>query len=105
MIFLKDLNIFTLNPASIATAAVGFILLYTASLVFYRLYWSPLAKFPGPKLAAATQWYETYYELISGGGGNFTRQIKKMHDKYGIVTLPHSLASICTHSAQGKSFV
>ena len=57
--------------------------LYGIVLVVYRLFFSPLASVPGPKLAAATQYYETYYDLIAGGGGNFTRQIKKMHDKYG----------------------
>ncbi|KAF1351423.1 cytochrome P450 [Delphinella strobiligena] len=33
-------------------------------------------------LAAATQWYETYYELVPNGGGMFTKRIK-MHDQYG----------------------
>lgn len=58
---------------------------YGAALAIYRLYFSPIARFPGPKLAGLTQYYESYYDLIAGGGGNFTRQIKKMHDEYGIV--------------------
>ncbi|KAI0972475.1 trichodiene oxygenase [Xylaria arbuscula] len=55
--------------------------LYYSSLVFYRLYLHPLAKFPGPKLAAASRWYEAYYDLILGG--KYTWQIREMHKKYG----------------------
>ena len=60
-------------------------ILYGAALVIYRLYFSPISYIPGPKLAALTQYYESYYDLIAGGGGNFTRQIKKLHDEYGTV--------------------
>ncbi|EGY14474.1 trichodiene oxygenase [Verticillium dahliae VdLs.17] len=52
-------------------------------LVFYRLYWHPLAKHPGPRLAAATQWYETYYSIIKSG--QFPFEIQRMHEKYGPV--------------------
>jgi hypothetical protein len=55
--------------------------LYYSSLVFYRLYLHPLAKFPGPKLASASRWYEAYYDLILGG--KYTWQIQEMHKKYG----------------------
>ena len=48
---------------------------------FYRLYLSPLAKFPGPKLAALTLWYEFYYDVIKGG--KYTWVIAKMHERYG----------------------
>ena len=65
-----------------ALAALGFIL-YLAGLVFYRLFLSPLAGFPGPKLTAMTAWYESYFELIKGGGGQFVFQIKRWHDEYG----------------------
>lgn len=52
-------------------------------LVGYRLYLSPLSKFPGPKLAAISGWHELYYDLIHKGGGQFTFEIKRMHDRYG----------------------
>lgn len=58
--------------------------LYLASLAIYRLYFSPLAKFPGPKLAALTQWYEAYWELFSGDGGQFIWHYAKLHEKYGM---------------------
>lgn len=36
---------------------VATIILYTLYGAIYRLYISPLAQFPGPKLAALTLWY------------------------------------------------
>lgn len=41
----------------------------------------PLYQFPGPKLAAMTLVYEAWYDLIRGG--RYTREIQRMHDKYG----------------------
>ncbi|KAK4197369.1 putative cytochrome P450 E-class, group IV, partial [Triangularia verruculosa] len=55
--------------------------LYGAWLAIYRLFLSPLSKFPGPKLAAATGWYQSYFELATWAKGHF--KIKELHDKYG----------------------
>lgn len=57
-------------------------LIYFASLVIYRLYWSPLAKIPGPKLAAATFWYEFYYDVVRRG--RYTWKIGELHEEYGM---------------------
>ncbi|KAJ9216495.1 hypothetical protein DTO166G4_2083 [Paecilomyces variotii] len=64
-----------------AVAVIGLGALYIFGLVFYRLFLSPLAKFPGPKLAAVTGWYELYYDVIKKG--KYIYEIEKMHDKYG----------------------
>lgn len=54
---------------------------YILWTVVYRLYWSPLAKFPGPRLAALSNWYEFYYDVILQG--KFTFHIQELHNKYG----------------------
>lgn len=58
------------------------LLLYVAGGVSYRLYLSPIAKFPGPKLAAATGLYELYYEVVKKG--KYIWKIEEMHQRYGI---------------------
>lgn len=52
---------------------------------FYSVYLGPLSKFPGPKLAAATLWYECYYDVIKRG--RYTFKIKEMHEKYGLFVI------------------
>ncbi|VUC27941.1 unnamed protein product [Clonostachys rosea] len=54
---------------------------YLILLGIHRLYFHPLSKFPGPRLAAATQWYETFYDVFRKG--QFTFEIQRMHQKYG----------------------
>ena len=51
------------------------------ALSLYRVYISPLSKFPGPKLAAATSWYEGYFNVIQEGV--FFKKIQDLHKKYG----------------------
>lgn len=57
------------------------VLVYCVALAVYRLYLSPLARFPGPKLAALTLWYEFYYDVVKRG--RYQWKIKEMHEKYG----------------------
>lgn len=59
----------------------GGLVLWQAGTAIYHLWFSPLANFPGPKLAAGTLLYEFYYEVICSG--QYTRRIEKMHEKYG----------------------
>ena len=55
--------------------------LYLVYGITWRLFWSPLAKFPGPKLAAVTLWYEFYYDVLRTG--RYMWEIEKRHEKYG----------------------
>jgi cytochrome P450 len=57
------------------------LLIYLIGLGVYRLYWSPLAAYPGPKLAVLSNWYEFYYDVILQG--QFTSKIQKLHKQYG----------------------
>lgn len=50
----------------------------------YRVYFHPLASFPGPRLAAITKWYEFYYDVINRG--QFMYEVTRMHDEYGTVS-------------------
>jgi hypothetical protein len=53
--------------------------------VIYNLFLSPYAKFPGPRLAALTSWYEFYWDGVHNGQYYF--RIEEMHKRYG----PYSL--------------
>ena len=66
--------------------AAGLFVGSLVGLAVYRLYGSPIAKFPGPKLAALTFWYEFYYDVIKQG--QYTWEIGRMHDKYGMRVAP-----------------
>lgn len=56
---------------------------YLLGLALYRLYWSPIAKVPGPRLAVLTAWYEVYYDLVRPV--RFPWKIKALYEKYGYV--------------------
>ncbi|KAH8703443.1 putative cytochrome P450 [Talaromyces proteolyticus] len=87
-------KLWPLNMTPIMTSlslALVFIVSYACFLAIYRLYFHPLAHFPGSKLAAVTNFYEFYYDVIKRG--MFVWEIKRMHDLYGpIVRInPHEV--------------
>jgi len=49
--------------------------------IVHRLFLGPLAVFPGPRLAALTGWYETYFDCWKRG--RYWVEIEKMHEQYG----------------------
>ncbi|XDG09712.1 hypothetical protein ABKA04_009327 [Annulohypoxylon sp. FPYF3050] len=54
---------------------------YQTGLGIYRLYLSPLSNIPGPKLAALSYLYESYYEILLGG--QYFKRVAEMHEQYG----------------------
>lgn len=67
-----------------AIVVTGLALAYTISIVVYRLYLSPIANIPGPRLAAATFWYEFYFDVVKQG--RYTWRIGELHEQYGKTT-------------------
>lgn len=57
------------------------LLIYILYTAVYRLYLSPLAKYPGPKIAGLTSWYEFYHDILRHG--KFPWEVQRLHDIYG----------------------
>lgn len=74
----------------LGTVSGALIACYVISLVVYRLYFHPLAKFPGPKLNAISA-LPGIYSLLRG---RLPLDNKLLHDKYGAVVRvsPNELA-------------
>ncbi len=70
--------------------------LSTVVLIFYRLYQHPLAGFPGPFLAAITDYYIVYHDDWKEDD-----QLEKLHRNYGSVFI--NLNSVKSDSVQVQS--
>ncbi|KAF2664438.1 putative cytochrome P450 [Microthyrium microscopicum] len=70
-----------LSTSNVALGLVISTVAYSVYTAIYRLYFHPLAKFPGPKLAALTDCYELYYDVVQQG--MWIWEINRMHDQYG----------------------
>lgn len=77
-----------LNSSYLLTYLPLIIIIGSLGVVLYRLTFHPLARFPGPTLAAATGLYEAYYQCIKDGGGRYWVEIRKMHEQYGTYLPP-----------------
>ncbi|KIW01741.1 uncharacterized protein PV09_06917 [Verruconis gallopava] len=62
-------------------AVTTLLVLRSIVTALYRLLLHPLAKVPGPKLAAITWYYERYFDIYHKQ--QFFKQIGKLHKKYG----------------------
>ncbi|KAL8687875.1 MAG: hypothetical protein Q9218_006071 [Villophora microphyllina] len=88
----------------LAISIVVLGLLYPVAVVSYRLFFSELAGFPGPKIAAATTWYEFYHDFFREG--KYIFEIEKMHRQYGpIVRITPDELSINDLDAYNEIYV
>ncbi|KAK2611702.1 hypothetical protein N8I77_005029 [Diaporthe amygdali] len=67
------------SVAMMPLIAIGLLFAYLLSYCVYQLIFSPLRKFPGPKLWAIS--YIPYARLYTSGNGH--REILSLHQKYG----------------------
>lgn len=72
-------------PSLLTPKHIGLLLVSICLVILLRrIVLHPLARFPGPKIAAATWWYMTYYEVFKNGA--FVEQLEMLHKRYGVVT-------------------
>lgn len=76
----------------LSAAFVALLILLWLATVLYHLFLSPVAKIPGPRLAAITFWYEFYYDVWNKG--QYTWKLKELHKQYGIFSALNSSHSI-----------
>lgn len=69
------------DPWKLTFAATSTYFIYIACLVVYRIFFHPLAKFPGPRYAALSRWHECYFDVYQQG--KFIFWIEEQHKKYG----------------------
>ena len=69
----------------VACTTLLLLLGWTIYGAVWRLFLSPLACIPGPKLAALTWWYEFYYDVIQPG--RYVFKIQEVHKRYGRLAL------------------
>ena len=63
------------------------VVVWILGFIFTRLYFHPLSKFSGPRLAALTTWYEFYQDVLNDG--NYLKYYPELHKKFG--RTPHIL--------------
>ena len=78
-----SLTLSVLDSVRLLNLFIAIYMIYLSSILAYRLYFHPLARFPGPKLAAATHLYELYFEFLNGSEFTFLHERERLHDIYG----------------------
>lgn len=74
---------FDLRITRLALWAIPLLLIaYVGWTIVYRLFFHPLARFPGPKIAAVTHLYEIAWDHFDHGA--YLWEIERIHEKYGM---------------------
>ncbi|KAI7456622.1 hypothetical protein KC368_g7 [Hortaea werneckii] len=90
MTLFSGLTDYNLNILTVFCLASVLSLLYLSALAFYRVFFHPLAKYPGPLLAKVTDLNSTYHAVR----GDRHLEFWRCHEKYGPIvrTGPNSLS-------------
>lgn len=72
------------STSTLFATSVALLLFYFIGIVISRLYLHPLSKFPGPRIAAVTRWYEFYHDVIQDG--TYVKYYPVLHEKLGTYT-------------------
>ena len=78
----------TIRSLGFVGTVVTTILVSTFWTAIRRLYLSPLAPLPGPKLAALTWWYECFYDVVRPG--RYAFKIQELHKQNGNKGFPYT---------------
>ena len=89
-----------LRSFNLFSTLIVLVALYPLLLGAYRLYLSPAAKFPGPKLAALTFWYEFYHDVWREG--QYTWKIRDLHRQYGMCLRSIAIKKVFTANSDGE---
>jgi hypothetical protein len=90
-----------LDLVSILFSSCVALLVYITSIALYRIILHPLAKIPGPKLAALTLLYQTYY-CTRNNQSRFYKQVELLHKQYGMSQLNTDPISSTSTSSSPK---
>ena len=73
---------FDLSPWTLALFVI-FAALITYMLwgIFYQFYDDPLARYRGPRLAAFTNYWRLYVDIVQQK--SFVHELEELHEKYG----------------------
>ncbi|KAK9415788.1 putative Cytochrome P450-like protein [Seiridium unicorne] len=73
-----------IDKTTLAASFAAVFAVYLTWLSIYRLFFHRVAHIPGPKLAALTYYYQSYYDFFPYQG-QFIFQLEKLHKRYGPV--------------------
>jgi hypothetical protein len=71
----------TASVQNVLFALIAAVLTWSSWSAFYNVYLHPLARFPGPKLAAASKYWLFYQEFVKGVSLSDVRD--ELHAQYG----------------------
>jgi hypothetical protein len=71
----------TTSVQNVLFVLIAAMLTWTSWTAFYNVYLHPLARFPGPKLAAASKYWLFYQEFVKGVSLSDIRD--ELHAQYG----------------------